>query len=285
MRIPTGGVGFFDSGVGGLTVLRECLPFLRGRNVYYYGDNARAPYGGRSEAEIRAFTFECFEAFKALNVCAAVIACNTVTSVCAEELRRRYSFPVIGTEPAIFPAARKGGSSFVLATRTTVESARFHILLARARAAYPQAKLFPFACEGLAAAVEDGVERGSFSEVVRFLPNGSPDSVVLGCTHYGFLRSLVEAHYGCPVFDGAKGVAKRLHGVLSSLDRVNFSSEREMEAERGIYVFADEKTNVCLRNNGKNDPKNGEMKGFFDVFFLGSGKSADKKAYEQMFVL
>lgn len=104
MDIPEGGIGFFDSGLGGLTVLSACLDGL-GLPVCYYGDNARAPYGGLPEEKILAYAEEAFDAFSALRVRAAVIACNTVTAVCADRLREKYPFPVVGAEPA---RARRG---------------------------------------------------------------------------------------------------------------------------------------------------------------------------------
>lgn len=284
MRIPTGGVGFFDSGVGGLTVLHACLPFLKDVPIYYYGDNARAPYGGKSKEEIRAFTLEAFETFRALNVQAVVAACNTVTSVCIGELRNRYGFPVVGTEPAILPAAKRGGKVFVLATRATVQSNRFNNLYARAKKRYPQTEFSVFACEGLAAAVEQGVKTGDFSEAERYLPDGSPDSVVLGCTHYAYLHSLIKARYGCSVYDSGEGVANRLHSILVTLNGAKSVAEIPLPSEWGRYAVVYERTNVCLSKNGEIASKIPENNDFFDVFYLGSGKKSNKNAYEQMFV-
>ena len=132
MDIPGGGVGFFDSGIGGLTVLKSCLNVCGGLPVYYYGDDKRAPYGNLPPETIREYARDAFGLFGKLRVKAAVIACNTVTAVCADEFRRSFPFPVIGAEPAVFPAAKKGGRIFILATRATVESERFQRLCLRA---------------------------------------------------------------------------------------------------------------------------------------------------------
>ena len=113
MEIPSGGIGFFDSGVGGLTVLSACLEKLSASGVFrpvlYYGDNARAPYGGREEGEIAAFAEEAFSLFDDLRVSAAVIACNTVTAVCAEHIPFPSSAP---SPPCVPPPARGERSSF-----------------------------------------------------------------------------------------------------------------------------------------------------------------------------
>ena len=109
-----GGIAFFDSGVGGLSVLSACRKSVGGLPIYYYGDNARAPYGNRNIEEIRAYTHEAFFLFERLGVAAVVVACNTVTAVMIEELRAVYPFPIIGIEPAVLPAARKGDRKSVV---------------------------------------------------------------------------------------------------------------------------------------------------------------------------
>ena len=127
-----GKIAFFDSGIGGLTVLRSCLERLDGYIYYYYGDNARAPYGNLSKENIRRYVLEAFDCFCDLGVDGAVVACNTATAVCMEELRERYAFPIVGTEPAIYPAAAMGGEVLVLATRATVVRERINRQIGRA---------------------------------------------------------------------------------------------------------------------------------------------------------
>ena len=110
---PKGGIAFFDSGIGGLTTLSACLDYAKARNFsginyYYYGDNFRAPYGNLSDKQIFSYVDEIFSRFQALEVSAAVLACNTATAVCAERLREKYPFPIIGIEPSILPAMREG---------------------------------------------------------------------------------------------------------------------------------------------------------------------------------
>ena len=116
MDIPHGGIGFFDSGLGGLTVLFACRSVCGDLPVYYYGDNARAPYGGLSSEIIKNYAAEAFDTFSALGARAAVIACNTVTAVCADSFRKIYPFP----------AAERCGEIFVLATPATVQVSVFN---------------------------------------------------------------------------------------------------------------------------------------------------------------
>lgn len=215
-RIPEGGVGFFDSGLGGLTVLSSCLKHLCGIPVYYYGDNARAPYGNLPEATIRAYTEEAFRQFASLRARAAVIACNTATAVCADFLRRQYPFPVVGAEPAVRSAAVPGGLIFVLVTCATAQSARFSALCERVEREFPHARLCVCPSAGLAEAVEKHLTEGKSFPLSGLLPPGRPDAVVLGCTHYVFLREEIRRFYGCPVYDGNEGIARELSRVLSS---------------------------------------------------------------------
>lgn len=217
MRLPEGGIGFFDSGLGGLTVLETCAERLQGLPIYYYGDNSRAPYGNLPAEKISAYAAEAFDVFASLKVSAAVIACNTVTAVCAEAFRKKYPFPIVGAEPAVMPAARKGGEVFVLATRATVESERFKKLCLRAKREYPRVLLRAFACDSLAGAIEERLFDESHHrpfDFSPFFPSGKPDSVVLGCTHYVFLKKQAENFYRCPVYDGNEGIARELVTVL-----------------------------------------------------------------------
>ena len=215
-RIPEGGVGFFDSGLGGLTVLSSCLKHLCGIPVYYYGDNARAPYGNLPESTIRAYTEEAFRQFASLRARAAVIACNTATAVCADFLRQEYPFPVVGAEPAVRSAAVPGGLIFVLVTCATAQSARFSALCERVEREFPHARLCVCPSGGVGEAVEKHLPEGKSFPLAGPLPPGRPDAVVLGCTHYVFLREEIRRFYGCPVYDGNEGIARELSRVLSS---------------------------------------------------------------------
>ena len=181
MDIPKGGIAFFDSGIGGLTVLSTCRKRINSP-FYYYGDNQRAPYGNLPKEKIREYVLEAFDNFAYLDARAVVIACNTVTALLIDELREKYPFPIIGAEPAIIPAIKKGGEIFVLTTRRTYESERFHALCAKAAKLNPNVCISPYACDGLAGAIEESLFNPRATYFNHF-PQGRPTCVVLGCTH------------------------------------------------------------------------------------------------------
>lgn len=204
-------VGVFDSGIGGLTVLKACVGKLPDCCFYYYGDNARAPYGSRPRGEIVRFVSEALRRFERIGVDAAVLACNTATAVCAEQMRAAFPFPVVGVEPAVRPAALQCSRVLVLATPRTAESDRLRRLLAR----YPRCDFTVCALPYLAGAIERALTRGDKLTISDHLPAGRYDGVVLGCTHYVFFRQEIARFYGCMVFDGGEGTANRLKSVLA----------------------------------------------------------------------
>ena len=200
-------VAFFDSGVGGLTLLSAFCHVYPGVPALYFGDNANAPYGGRPAGEIRRLVFTAFEELARFPVRAAAIACNTATAVCIEELRRRFPFPVVGVEPALRPAAEsaRGGRLLLLCTRATFASGRVRRLLAGCPS--PVVVRCP---ARLAAAVDANALSLASLSVGPFLPPGRFAAAVLGCTHYVWLRRAFSAALGCPVYDGTAGALRRL---------------------------------------------------------------------------
>lgn len=255
MRIPKGGVAFFDSGIGGLTVLHECAKRMQNETFYYFGDNTHAPYGNRSPKTIKKFVFRAFEKIARLKVKAAVVACNTATALCVEELRKKYPFPIIGAEPALFLAAKRGGEVLVLATDATTKSPRFLSLCARANLRYPKARFTVAPCPHLAGAIERHLTDEDF-DYTPFLPQATPQAVVLGCTHYIYLKERVEKFYGAEVYDGNEGIAERLRYFLLSQNRDSQPLATPLIKE----------------------PKNPQ------IFFLGSRKRYNRHVFEQMFV-
>lgn len=253
-----GRVGFFDSGIGGLSVLRTCKKIIPNVPFYYLGDNARAPYGNLPTYLIRTYTHEAMERFVNIGVNAVVLACNTVTAVCVDELRKEYNIPIIGVEPAVLPAAKQGGRIGVLATRATLESVRFQMLLQKVGEKYPQARLIPLACDGLAGAIENGLHNPS-TQYDTYLPNIQLDGVVLGCTHYVFIRRQIERFYQCPTFDGNTGVATRL--------------KYHLEKDKALKNKGENDILVPLSSTCNHSP----------IFFLGARNTQNKRVYEQMF--
>ena len=306
MSILTGRVAFFDSGIGGLTVLAEGERRLPDVKFYYYGDNTHAPYGNLSKEEMRPHVLRAFDAFARLRVNAAVIACNTVTALFAEELRARYDFQIIGAEPAVRVGARLGGEIFVLTTRATYESARFRLLCDNVSRKYPQARIKAFACDGLAGEIELRVgENGC--DYARLLPNGVPSAVVLGCTHYIYIEKYVQEYYNCPVFHGNQGIVERLFSILMQINAkkmgiltingFEMAKNREKKPLSANFVLfsypkrrflkvkklKEYNTNKCLHFTFKKIRKYQEKRQVRNIRFLGESGVKNGEIYKRMF--
>ncbi len=222
-------VGVFDSGVGGLSVLRSLRAELPGVHFVYLADNAHAPYGERPAAAVTERAQRITEQLRAEHrIQALVVACNTATALAIDDLRRSHpDLPVVGVEPALKPAAAlsRNGHIGVLATRGTAQSARFAQLRDRVLAAAQQPlHLRCQPCDGLADAIERGdaqavLERATHHlEQLHAQDTGRPpiDTLVLGCTHYPFARDILQTLCGAGVVlvDTGEPVARRTRAVL-----------------------------------------------------------------------
>jgi len=213
-------IGVFDSGVGGISTLAELAHLLPGENFVYYGDTAHAPYGTKPREEVLSHVRTVMETLLHRQVKAVVIACNTATAVAAADLRARYDLPIIGMEPALKPASehRRQGRVLVLATPVTLTQEKFARLYDR----YGEgAVLLP--CPGLMDLVEQEDFAGAESYLQRLLEGylSEPlDAVVLGCTHYVFLKPILRRMLPdtVEIFDGNLGVAQQLRRVLAEKD-------------------------------------------------------------------
>ena len=226
-------VAFFDSGLGGISVLRETVQLLPQENYLYYGDSLHAPYGVKSEAQIQALSLAAAEHLVSAGAKAIVVACNTATSAAIGLLRQVYpDIPVIGTEPALKPAVEKypGGRILVMATPMTIKQEKFQALKRQYDA---QAEIIALPCGGLMEFVERGMLRGP--EVENYLFDRLEpylkvpvDAVVLGCTHYSFLQGAIRRIVGRTpeIIDGSYGIAMQLRRRLEALDELNGSGVR-----------------------------------------------------------
>ncbi len=291
MRVPKGGIAFFDSGVGGLTVLSACERYLKNEILYYYGDNRHAPYGNLPPAKIRKYVLRAFKKFQRLKVRAAVIACNTATAVCVEELRNRFPFPIVGAEPAVMSAAAKGGEVFVLATRATCESERFVKLCKKAQALFPSACIRVAPCDLLAGEIEENLFSKDY-DYSRFLPRGKPNAVVLGCTHYIYIKEGIEKHFGCPAYDGNEGMANRLCELLGEKNRDERPPPPKrrkilgfLTTEKGMLKLSYPNAKITNKRSLKNAKKRAKSSQRQGLFFLGKQRENNEKAYKQMFAL
>ena len=214
-------VAVFDSGLGGISVLRELVRTLPRENYLYFGDSLHAPYGTKTPQEVVDLSLQAADRLLSQGAKALVVACNTATSAAIRTLRKTYpELAIVGTEPAIKPAVERhpGGRILMLATAMTVQEEKFQ----RLKAQYDdQAQIIPIACSGLMEYVEQGVLRGA--EVEGYLLDKLEpylkvpiDAVVLGCTHYPFLRGAIRRIVGRrpEIIDGSIGIARQLERRL-----------------------------------------------------------------------
>ncbi|MBK4736322.1 glutamate racemase [Noviherbaspirillum pedocola] len=216
-------VGIFDSGLGGLSVLKHVRQQLPHEPLIYVADSAHAPYGGKSEDEVLARTLAIGDFLVAQGVKAIVVACNTATAAAIAALRQRYpELPVVGVEPGLKPAARASRSRIVgvLATERTLASARFRALEAGI-AADTGVRFLAQPCPGLADQVEKGELRSAATAalvqryVAPLIVSGA-DVLVLGCTHYPFLSETIRNAAGAAgagelaIIDTGDAVARQL---------------------------------------------------------------------------
>ena len=202
-------IGVFDSGVGGISVLRQLRKALPNERYLYFGDSANAPYGTRPVEEIRALTLAAAEKLVRQDIKALVIACNTATSAALEALQQTYpNLIVVGIEPAVAVAANQfpGGHVGVMATPATLKGARF---LARKAQYESLCKITPLPAPGLMELVEAGKADSPEADALlhTILDPCAPalDGLVLGCTHYPFTENAVRRVLGenITLFDGA----------------------------------------------------------------------------------
>jgi len=214
-------VAIFDSGMGGVSVLKELLKLLPAENYLYLGDSQNAPYGVKTAEQVTLLTLERVAELLARQAKAVVIACNTASAVALEPLRARYpQVPVIGMEPALKPAieAFAQGRVLVMATEMTLAEQKFQRLLDKYR---KEAEIILLPAPDIVGYVEQGVTEGGglakyLEQLLRPFRQEPVHGVVLGCTHFSFVRrSIAQAlGYSPAIFDGAPGTARQARRQL-----------------------------------------------------------------------
>ena len=234
----TAPIGVFDSGAGGISVLKRLWTLMPNENYIYFGDSANAPYGVRPVEEIRALTVAAVEKLLSLGCKAIVLACNTATSAAAQDLRATYpELPIIGLEPALKPAALSGGhpTVVVMATPVTLREEKFTRLTERFK---NDCNLIKLPAPELVTLVEQNKmgtpELAAYLKAL-FAPLKETriDCLVLGCTHFPFAKREIKALLSEQVklFDGAVGEAKYTKVVLE---------------ERGLRAPLEAKGEICF---------------------------------------
>lgn len=213
-------VGVFDSGIGGLSVLRELEKILPNEDFYYYGDSLNNPYGEKSDEELFEITSGVVDYLVNKGCKVIVIACNTATTRCMKYLREKYKDIIfVGTVPAIKVACdRDFKNTLVMATPATIESERTMELI-RDNIRKDQ-NIYLVACPGLANAIEDNDQEkieAILKDTFREYKDKEIDSIVLGCTHYPFIKEdILKEMPGVILLDGSRGVAMEVKRQLEN---------------------------------------------------------------------
>ena len=229
-------IGIFDSGIGGVTVLREIIKVLPNENYIYYSDSKNNPYGDKTKEEIIERCEEIFRFLLERKCKAVVIACNTASAVASSYLREKYkNIPIIAIEPAykMVHDYSYDKETLVMATKGTIESEKFNLLYHK----YDNHKTTLLECVGLA----DVIEEGNEEKIKNYLEEnigeykGKVENVVLGCTHYPLVQKEIGQVLGKNVrfFNGANRLAVHLKDVL---EEKNLISEKQ---EQGKIEFID----------------------------------------------
>ncbi|MGX8835365.1 glutamate racemase [Amedibacillus sp. YH-ame6] len=226
-------IGVFDSGLGGISVLNELRKMMPSENFIYFGDSKFAPYGVKSKEEITARCESICEFFMMKGVKAIVIACNTATSACVNELRDKYPMiPIIGMEPALKVAAEKEGKQniVVLATQFTLKEKKFAQLMSRYE---EENTIYKQPCPKLVEIVEghqltnQEVVETTLKEYLDTYDLSTIHSIVLGCTHFVFfkevMKKLLPTHI--EIIDGNHGTAKHLVHILEEQEELKKTKE------------------------------------------------------------
>lgn len=215
-------IGIFDSGVGGLSIAKEIRKLLPNENLIYFADSAYCPYGEKLPAVIKQRVFTICDFLISLGAKILVVACNTASIVSLDDIRHRYQVPVVGVEPAVKSAvtATKTGTIGVLATSVTLSGDRFSALV---KQHCSKTNVITQPCPGLVGLVEGGQlnsseTKTSLTQYLKPLLKQQADVIVLGCTHYPFLKPMIKEIAGdnIKILDTGAAVARQTAHLLST---------------------------------------------------------------------
>lgn len=227
-------IAFFDSGIGGLTVLAEAMKQLPAEEFIYFADTKNIPYGIKDNESIKNLVLDAIEFLSGKDIKALVVACNTATSVVVKSLREKYDFPIIGMEPAVKPATERNGNHKILvcATDRTLAEDKLISLIKNLKATHRvellslqqlvvHAEEFDFHSDVLLNYLNEKLSKYNWDDF---------DSIVLGCTHFIFFRALIKEILPnhIQILDGNKGTVKRLISLIQP--------ERQ-KLKRGVEYF------------------------------------------------
>ena len=223
-------IGVFDSGIGGITVLKECIKKCPNFSYIYYSDSKNNPYGEKSESELISIVDNIVTKLIDRGCKIIIIACNTASGVCVSYLRDKYKNIIfIAIEPAIKVSYDKDieGTTLVMATKATLNSAKFSNLYSRFK---DSKKYYLLECNGLAHLIEenDPEKIQTYLEDILSKYKDKIDSVVLGCTHYPLIKKEIASVLGnIKFYDGSEGLSRRLQKIIedNKVKRETFNIE------------------------------------------------------------
>lgn len=221
-------IGLFDSGVGGLSILEEIRKTLPKENFVFLADQLNVPYGAKTAKQLKLLVHEITKFLLKYDIKLMVVACNTASCYTIDFLRKRFTIPIVGVVPAIKPAVEisKSGKIAVMSTPATAKSKYLDNLVKKLA---PKNQVLRVGCEGL----EEAVEQLKFPKISRLLKKYleiidqfEADVIVLGCTHYPFLKKDIEKMTGgnTSIIDSGKAVASRVKSVLKKSKIQSYSS-------------------------------------------------------------
>lgn len=259
-------IGLFDSGIGGLTVMQQIMQKLPQESLIYFGDTARLPYGGKSQETVLRYSIENAIFLMDKGIKLLVVACNTASAFALERLRQIFNIPVIGV---IEPGAEKAAAVTrhqriaILGTKGTIQSGAYQTAI---RQRLPDAALFPIACPLFVPLVEENFLHHPAAQLVvkeylRCLQDQQIDTILLGCTHYPLLKTLIEEELGpdIAIVDSASTCAEKVAAILDDYQIASSSSDVSYQyyvsddpnkfSEQGHRLFGHQLPSVELVSN------------------------------------
>jgi glutamate racemase len=229
-------IGFFDSGIGGITVLHQALKYLPNEEYLFYADTLHVPYGEKPKEEVRNYIYKAVEFLANQGIDALVIACNTATSIAVEDLREIYDFPILGIEPAVKPAVQSNAGKhkkvLVLATNLTLSEQKFHNLLKNTD---KNEMVDSIALPGLVHFAENFEFREEvvlpyLKDTFSALYLDQYGTVLLGCTHFPYFEDTLKKLFSkdIKIISGSNGTAKNLNRILQTKGVLKNDSPREI---------------------------------------------------------
>jgi glutamate racemase len=233
-------IGVFDSGIGGLTVVKRLLSVLPRENIVYFGDTARVPYGSKSNDTVIDYSIQDTNFLLHKNVKAVVVACNTASSIALNELRKRFNVPVIGV---IYPGAElavresKHGKIGVIGTRATINNKAYSEAIKKINS---KIEVFEKACPLFVPIAEEGWTHHKATheiaeEYLKELRENNIDTLVLGCTHYPILADVIQEVIGKNVKLIDSGIATA-EVVRNEINRIGLETNSAVSGNLDLYV-------------------------------------------------